>query len=166
MKHAFAFLLAACLCFCGCESLLNSNDRQVDELNCSVFWEILTKPDFGSITIGKEGGEIEVLAYVHELNPTDSVSRAHKLKNEYFYFGKDNEGRTIERVYPFVSLKSREQVDDYTVRYTFSFSANDTNKDRTVECRIYDLTYYKDYGDNRGLTMAGIGYLRITQTAE
>ena len=166
MKHTLTFLLAACLCFCGCESLFHSDDQRVEELECATFWEILTKPDFGSITIGKEGGEIEVLAYVHELNPADSVSRAHKLQNEYFYFGKDSEGMKIEECFPFVSLKSREQVDDYTVRYTFSFLANDTNQDRNVDCRIYDLTYYKDYGDNKGFTMAGIGYLKMTQTAE
>lgn len=166
MKHTFTFLLTACLCFCGCESLLNSNDQQIDELSCATYWEILTKPDLGLITIGKEGGELEVLAYVHELNPADSVSRTHKLKNEYFYFGPESEGKKIEEFFPFVSLKSREQVDDYTVRYTFSVLANDTNKARNAECRIYDLTYYKDYEDNRGLTMAGIGYLKITQTAE
>ncbi len=166
MKYSITILLAACLCFCGCESLFHADDQRVEELECAIFWEILTKPDFGSITIGKEGGEIEVLAYVHELNPTDSVGRTHKLQNEYFYFGKDSEGMKIEEFFPFVSLKSREQVDDYTVHYTFSFLANDTNQDRNVDCRIYDLTYYKDYNDNKGMTMAGIGYLRMTQTAE
>lgn len=166
MKHTFTFLLAACLCLCSCESLLNSSDQQMDELACANYWEILTKPDLGLITIGKEGGELEVLAYVHELNPADSASRAHKLKNEYFYFGPEYEGKKIEELFPFVSLKSREQVDDYTVRYTFSIQANHTNKARVVECRIYDLTYYQDYGDNKGPTMAGIGYLKITQTAD
>lgn len=160
MKNSIVFLLAACLCFCGCESLFHSDDQRIEELKNPFFWEILTEPDFGSITIGKEGGELEVLAYVHEMNPADSVSRAHKLKNEYFYFGPNSEGMKIEEFFPFVSLKSREQVDDYTVRYTFSFLANDTNKSRDAECRIYDLTYYK------GFTMAGFGYLKMTQTAE
>ena len=189
MKHAFAFLLAVCLCFFSCTQLHELLFDPDDPFNLeseqgnpeadttvngimvladrpSTFWEILTEPDFGMITVGKEGGEVEVLAYVHELNPADSVSRAHKLKNEYFYFGPDCEGKTIEELFPFVSLKRREQLDDYTVRYTFSFLANDTDKSRLFGCRIYDLTYYKDYGDNRGYTMAGVGHLQITQTAE
>lgn len=166
MKYSITFLLAACLCLCSCESLFHSSDQRLEGLECATFWEILTEPDLGMITVGKEGGEIDVLAYVHELNPADSVSRAHKLKNEYFYFGEGSEGKKIEEFFPFVSLKSREQVDDYTVRYTFSFLANDTNQDRNVDCRIYDLTYYKDYNDNKGMTMAGIGYLKMTQTAE
>ena len=188
MKHTFTFLLAACLCICSCTQLQEFLFDPEDPFNLefeqgnpeanktggitsladrpATFWEILTEPDFGMITVGKEGGEVEVLAYVHELNPADSVSRAHKLKNEYFYFGPNLEGKKIEELFPFVSLKSREQVDDYTVRYTFSFLANDTDKSRHFGCRIYDLTYYKDYGDNRGYTMAGVGHLDITQTAE
>lgn len=158
MNHSITFLLVACLCLCSCESLFHSSDQRLEGHECATFWEILTEPDLGMV--GKEGGEIDVLAYVHELNPADSVSRAHKLKNEYFYFGEGSEGKKIEEFFPFVSLKNREQVDDYTVRYTFSILANDTNKSRVAECRIYDLTYY------RGYTMAGVGYLKITQTAE
>lgn len=162
MKRFSLFFTAVCICLCSCSQL-----QEDDSVSSSPsFWEIWTMPGLNQCTIGKEGGEFELTAFVHEWFPADSLAHTHQLKNEYFYFGSDLEGKQLHEVYPFVSLKNRIQVDDYTVRYTFLFEENKTGEERHLVCRIYDLTYYKDYRDGRGFREAGIGNILITQTAD
>lgn len=151
MKHITAFLFTAsiCLCLFGCSQLRES---EITDLATWV-WRLETDPALGQAIIGAEGGDIEVVVFVR---PEDRNIR--KLKNDYLDFG--SAGMKLEDVFPFASLKGREQIDDYSVRYRFSFQKNDTGLQRGIEMRVYDTSYMKNGAG------AGVGIIVIIQTAE
>ena len=155
MKHITTILLAAGLCMClsGCSQL---QDNGIRDLYTWV-WQLETNPALGQAIIGAEGGDIEVVVFVR---PEDRDIR--KLKNDYLSFGlqDDAAGKKFEDVFPFATLKGREQIDDYSVRYKFSLQKNDTGNQRVVEMRVYDTSYVKNGAG------AGVGTIQIIQTAE
>ncbi len=147
MKRFYLFVFAVALCLCGC---LEQEEEGLDELGGLINHQIVVLPKEDNY-IGKQGGDFVIVLTLPDIN---GEKNPNALKNEFF-----TESYNLDA--PFVKVKGREQVDDRTVRYTFSFEKNTTGQERTVGTRVMDTTYvYKKH------IHGAIGAFAIHQSAE
>lgn len=128
MKRTLFFVLAMALCLCGCAVDEYSG---IEHLRDGLTYQIIQVSPHEDNWIEKEGGDFVItLTLFPEINGEINPS---SLKNEFF-----TESYNLDA--PFVKVKGREQVDNWTVRYTFSFEKNTTGEERMVGTRVMDTT--------------------------
>ena len=156
MKKIIVFLLFALL-LCDCSEIENrEEDRELvfKTVDTTYFVRqgatlesIFVSPK-RSISIGKEGGIVEVTAYY--LDTLVNGTQSNRILNDFFF-------ETINFDAPFVSYEGRKRISDREVRYTFLFTKNETGMTRPVIAAAISDTLSHP---------SGFGWFSITQKAD
>lgn len=156
MKRLMVLFLFALL-LCDCSEIKNSEDNRdlvLKAVDTTYFVQkgatqqtIFVSPR-RSISIGKEGGVVEVTAYY--LDTLVNGAKNDRILNDFFF-------ETINFDAPFVRYEGRQRISDREVRYTFLFTKNETGETRpAVAAAISDTLSHP----------SGFGWFSITQTAD
>lgn len=141
------FITLTSLLLYGCSSL--TEEVYIVEMSGIQAHQMMVTPGMNN-TIGAQGGDFAITISLQNI---DGVPNPNVLKNEYF-----TESYNLDA--DFVKLKSRQQIDDRTVRYTFSFEKNTSGKERGIGTRVMDTSY------QYGTVHAAICSFSILQKAE